>query len=243
MESAHGRRAAVVSPVRVGDTASDTYEVPGGGDAAFVAFKLCGTDSSGAPWRQWSKTYPLAPERPSFRLESTLVAFTNLGWTVACTGVGDGASTVQAEVQISTEEDFSVTNQVVPFGWDGVGVEDAAFAGLETNRTYWVRVAGVNDRGEWGYSSTLSRKTLLPGPPVTAILHASTEFTSASWFATVNEFGFGGESAHVWVEVSASGDFGDAVPYGDVFADAEPFTTPEPIVTTQMRPRWSSAKS
>ncbi|MBQ3809868.1 MAG: hypothetical protein II839_03525, partial [Kiritimatiellae bacterium] len=215
--------SAVVAQIWEGDTASRTYAVPGAGNAAFVVFRFSGKDPANAPWRQWSPVYDLAAERPSFRIESSLVAFTNLSWIARCTGVGQGASTVSAEIQLSTEADFSVTNQVVPFGYDGVGVFEASFAGLETNKTYWARVTGVNDRGERGFSTTISRTTLLPGPPVTTLVPMSVGFSSVDWQATVNAFGFGGESARFWIDVSESGDFGDAVSFGDFLATEEPF--------------------
>ena len=217
--------SVAVTQVGAGDTASGTYTVPGAGDAAFVVFRFSGKDPANAPWRQWSQVYDVAPALPSFRIEGSLVAFTNLSWLARCTGVGQGASTVSAEIQLSTEPDFSVTNQVVPFAYDGVGVFEASFAGLETNRTYWARVTGVNDRGERGFSTTISRTTLLPGPPVTTLVPVSVGFSSVEWQATVNAFGFGGESARFWIDVSESGDFEDAVSFGDFLATEEPFAT------------------
>ena len=200
--------SAVVATPSAGDTASAAYRIAGAGSAAFVAFRLNTTAGTAIPVYEWTDTFALAENAPSFKLVIDTVAPTNLTATATCLGLGQGAATVDASVQLATDAAFSNVVQTKPLALTGPGSESVAFAGLAPETTYYLRVVGTNDLPKVGMSSTVSATTGSAGPAFTVRVdsaHVAPVFDLA--FASV---GLGSKVTRVEVQVSTSGAFGSS---------------------------------
>jgi len=198
---------AVAATPAAGDTASAQYRVAGAGSAAFVAFRLSATVGTSTPIQQWSDTYALALASPAFKLVNTDVGYTNLSYTATCIGLGQGASSVDIDIELATDAAFSNVVQTKRLALAGLGSEAVAFIGLTTNTTYYARVVGTNDQQESGASSTVSKTTLDPGFATGTITFASGGFASLTFTCVVTEWGAGSSSADLTLEVSTSDGF------------------------------------
>ena len=198
---------AVAATPAAGDTASAQYRVAGAGSAAFVAFRLSAAVGTSTPIQQWSDTYALALASPAFKLVNTDVGYTNLSYTATCIGLGQGASSVDIDVELATDAAFSNVVQTKRLALAGLGSEAATFIGLTTNTTYYARVVGTNDQQESGASSTVSKTTLDPGFAVGAVSFAGRGLTTLSATGLVTGFGDGSAAADVRLEASTASDF------------------------------------
>ena len=211
---------AVAATPAAGDTASAAYRIAGAGSAAFVAFRLSATAGTSTPIMQWTDSYALALASPSFKLVSTDVGYTNLSYTATCIGLGQGASSVDIDVELATDDAFMDVVQTKHLALAGLGSESVTFTGLTTNTAYYARVVGTNDKHESGASSTVSKTTLDPQPPEGAVSFAGRGFTTLSASAAVATFGTGSDSATIRLEASADGFATISAMTADVAAEA-----------------------
>ena len=189
--------------VAAGDTASTSFTVPGAGSAAFVAFRFL-DGGAGTPWVQWSQIYNLSAESPVFGLVSTGVDYTNLAYTASCSGLGAGASSVTASIEIATDAEFRNVERTVALDQlVGIGGQSVSLTGFTTNTTYYARVTGQNSEGETGASSPVIVTTLDPQPPEGTAAFAARGFTTLAGTALVSTFGTGSASATIRFEASA----------------------------------------
>ena len=198
---------AVVATPAAGDTASAQYRVVGAGSAAFVAFRLSAAVGTSTPFQQWSNSYSLALASPAFKLVGTNVGYTNLLFSATCTGIGQGASSVDIDVELATDDAFTDVVQTKRLALAGLGSESVTFVGLTTNTTYYARVVGTNDKHESGASSTVSKTTLDPGVAAGTIAFVSGGFASLAFTGVVTDWGSGSFSADLTLDVSTSGEF------------------------------------
>ena len=198
---------AVVATPAAGDTASAQYRVVNAGSAAFVAFRFSAAVGTSTPIQQWSDSYALALASPAFKLVSTDVGYTNLSYAATCIGLGQGASSVDIDVELATDDAFANVIQTKRLALTGLGSEAVTFVGLTTNTTYYARVVGTNDKHESGASSTVSKTTRDPQPPEGVVSFAGRGFTKLSVAAIVTDFGDGSDSAEIRLESSTDPDF------------------------------------
>lgn len=198
---------AVVATPAAGDTAAAQYRIAGAGSAAFIAFRLSVTAGISTPVQQWSDTYALALASPVFKLASTDVGYTNLSYTATCLGLGQGASSVDIDVQLALDDAFSNVVQTERLALTGIGSEAVTFTELITNTTYYARVVGTNNKQESGASSMVSKTTLDPEFAVGTITLVSGGFTTLSFTGTVTGWGAGSSSADISLELSTDADF------------------------------------
>jgi hypothetical protein len=198
---------AVVATPAAGDTAAAPYRIAGAGSAAFVAFRLSATVGTSTPVQQWSDTYALALASPAFKLASTDVGYTNLSYVATCLGLGQGASSVDVDVQLALDAAFVNVVQARRLALTGLGSEAVTFVGLATNTTYYARVVGTNDQHEAGASSTVSKTTLDPGFATGTITFVSGGFTTLSFSGAVTDWGAGSSSAELTLELSTDSAF------------------------------------
>lgn len=196
---------AVVATPAAGDTASAQYRVVNAGSAAFVAFRFSAAVGTSTPIQQWTDSYALALASPAFKLVSTDVGYTNLSYVATCIGIGQGASSVDIDVELATDDAFTDVVQTKRLALAGLGSEAVTFVGLTTNTTYYARVIGTNDKHESGASSTMSKTTRDPQPPEGVVSFAGRGFTTLSASAAVATFGTGSDSATIRLEASADG--------------------------------------
>ena len=198
--------AESVAPVEGGCTNAAVFTVPGAGAAAFAAFRLVAPTNATIPWVQWSEIYNLSAESPVFGLLCTLVGYTNLSFQASCSGLGAGATSVAASLQVATDPDFQNLFQTVPLAeLVGIGGQSVSLVGFTTNTTYYARVFGENSQGETGASSPVIATTLDPQPPEAAATFSGRGFTSLSATASVSTFGTGSDSATMRFEASTNG--------------------------------------
>ena len=212
--------SVVVATPAAGDTASTQYRIAGAGSAAFVAFRLSATAGTSTPIMQWTDSYALALASPAFKFVSTDVGYTNLSYAATCIGLGQGASSVDIDVELATDDAFANVIQTKRLALTGLGSEAVTFVGLTTNTTYYARVVGTNDKHESGASSTVSKTTLDPGFATGIAAFASRGFTTLSASAAVATFGAGSDSATIRLEASADGFTTISATTADVAAEA-----------------------
>ena len=199
--------SVVVATPAAGDTASTQYRISGAGSAAFVAFRLSAAVGTSTPIQQWSDSYALALASPAFKLVNADVGYTNLSYAATCIGLGQGASSVDIDVELATDDAFANVIQTKRLALTGLGSEAVTFVGLTTNTTYYARVVGTNDKHESGASSTVSKTTLDPGFAAGTIAFVSGGFTTLSFSGTVTDWGAGSSSADISLELSTDADF------------------------------------
>ena len=194
-----------VGTVPAGDTPNATFTVEGAGGAAFAAVRIVAGEGADTGWFQWSQIYSLAAESPSFGLVNTVLGYTNLTYTASCTGLGSGASSVEATLLVATDAEFNQVVQTIPLALAGIGGETVALTGFLTNTTYYARVVGTNDQQEAGSSGPVIVTTLDPQPPEGVSSFSGRGFTTLAGTALVSTFGTGSDSATIRFEASTDG--------------------------------------
>ena len=217
ISSADWDSSVVIATPAAGDTASASYTVSGAASAAFVAFRLSATIGTSTPILEWSDTFSLAEASPSFKLVCTAIDYTNLHYSATCIGLGQNASSVEADAQLALDAEFSDVVQTKHLALSGLGVEAVEFTGLTTNTTYYARVVGTNDKQEFGASSRVSNTTLEPGFATGVVEFAGRGLTVLAANGIVTDFGAGSSSATIRLEASQTGDFAELA---SVSADA-----------------------
>lgn len=202
--------SAAVASVSAGNTAPAVYRIAGAGSAAFVAFRLDATAGLAIPIYEWTATFALAENAPSFKLVVDTVTPTNLTATATCLGVGQGATTVDASVQLATDAAFSNVVQTKALALSGLGSESVAFAGLAASTTYYLRVVGTNDLPKAGMSSTVSVTTRSAGPAFT--VRTDSAHVAPIFDLMFTDAGLGSKVTQIRVQVSTSESFGSSVP-------------------------------
>ena len=200
--------SALVTNPPAGDTAAAQYVITNAADTAFVAFRLTGTAGTNGvaiPYVQWGESYNLAQESPVFGISVADVAYTNATFIASCTGMGAGADSVTAAIQISTTRDFADIFLTVPLSLAGIGSQTLSVNGFTTNTAYFARVVGENNAHKEGTSAVASFVTLDPQPPEGVSSFSGRGFTTLSATALVTTFGTGSASAMVRFEASTNG--------------------------------------
>ena len=218
---------AAATGIAAGATPAAPVRIAGAADAAYVAFRLSGTMPPSMPYADWTPTFALAGAEPALSLASSVVAYTNIGYIVSATALGAGASSVGAVLQVATDASFSpgavVTN--VPLSFASLGGASVPVVGLATNTAHWARVTGTNSAGVAADPVVLGPlTTLAPGTPVVSIKKLYEGFSHTTWTVTLSELGVGAKDASIWLDLSAKGDFTDALPFGGRVTDGVPAT-------------------
>lgn len=216
---------AVATGIAAGASPAAPVRIAGAADAAYVAFRLSGTMPPAMPYADWTPTFALAGAEPVLSLASSVVAYTNIGYIVSATALGSGASSVGAELQVATDASFTpgavVTN--VPLSFASPGGAAVPVVGLATNTAFWARVTGTNGAGVAAAPVVLGPlTTLAPGTPVVSIKKLYEGFSHTTWTVTLSELGVGAKDASIWLDLSAKGDFSDAISFGGSVTDGVP---------------------
>ena len=216
---------AVATGIAAGATPAAPVRIAGAADAACVAFRLSGTMPPAMPYADWTPTFALAGAEPALSLASSVVAYTNIGYIVSATALGAGASSVGAVLQVATDASFATGSVVtnVPLSFASPGGMAVPVVGLATNTAYWARVTGSNSAGVAAAPVVLGPlTTLAPGTPVVSIKKLYEGFSHTTWTVTLSELGVGAKDASIWLDLSAKGDFTDALSFGGSVTDGVP---------------------
>ena len=218
---------AVATGIAAGASPAAPVRIAGAADAAYVAFRLSGTMPPAMPYADWTPTFALAGAEPVLSLASSVVAYTNIGYIVSATALGAGASSVGAVLQVATDASFAAGSVVtnVPLSFASPGGMAVPVVGLATNTAYWARVTGSNSAGVAAAPVVLGPlTTLAPGTPVVSIKKLYEGFSHTTWTVTLSELGVGAKDASIWLDLSAKGDFTDALSFGGSVMDGVPAT-------------------
>lgn len=214
---------AVATGIGAGATPAAPVRVEGAAGAAYVALRLSGTMPPAMPYTDWTPTFALAGAQPAFSLASSVVAYTNIGYVVSVTGLGAGASSIGAELEVATDASFASLVTKVPLSFASLGGAAIPVVGLSTNTAYWARVSGTNSSGVAAVPVVLGPlTTLAPGTPVVSIKKLYEGFSHTTWTVTLSELGVGAKDASIWLDLSAAGDFTDALSFGGSVTDGVP---------------------
>ena len=107
---------------------------------------------------------------PVFRAGVEEISYTELTVNVSCLAIGDGATSVNAEVQISSDEDFNSIVDTKQLAFNSLGLEVIVLSDLMPATTYFIRVVSVNDKSIEGIPISFSCATHSPAPVFTAYL-------------------------------------------------------------------------
>jgi hypothetical protein len=175
------------------------------------------------PYTDWTPTFALAGAQPSFSLASSVVAYTNIGYVVSATSLGAGATSAGARFEVATDDSFSSVVTNIPLSFASSGGAAIPVVGLATNTAYWARVSGTNSAGVAAAPVVLGPlTTLTPGTPVVSIKKLYEGFSHTTWTVTISELGVGAKDASIWLDLSAAGDFADALSFGGGVTDGVP---------------------
>lgn len=198
--------------IAISATGTQTVSITGGANAAFFTARMISS-----PWLQWTSTFSLAEESPSFTLLPSVVDYTYAEFSATVTGTGVGAASVAAELQISTQENFSSILASYDLSLTGIGNQTIVADNLVTNTVYYARIFGENNLGETGYSSVIGPITTLePTQTEGAIAIESYGFTEIGVFATTTDFGDDSDYASVRLEASTTADFANLAAVSEV---------------------------
>ena len=216
---------AVATGIAAGASPAAPVRIAGAADAAYVAFRLSGTMPPAMPYADWTPTFALAGAEPVLSLASSVVAYTNIGYIVSATALGAGASSVGAVFEVATDASFASVVTNVPLSFASLGGASVPVVGLATNTAHWARVTGTNSAGVAADPVVLGPlTTLAPGTPVVSIKKLYEGFSHTTWTVTLSELGVGAKDASIWLDLSAKGDFTDALPFGGSVTDGVPAT-------------------
>ena len=214
--------ATVAEGVPAGDS-DQRVRLPGAAGARYVAFRLLGTLDGLTPLADWSVSFDLASAAPAFVLVCGDPGYTNLPFVVSAAAVGAAATSFAAALELAPTESFASGVRRVPLALSGLGSEVAVATGLPTNSVWYARVVATNDLGQTSATEPIGPlRTLLPGVPAVEIAPLYAGFSHTTWTVSTADFGVGAEGAALWLDVSKSGDFSDALSFGGVPAAAAP---------------------
>ena len=160
---------------------------------------------------------------PRAGLQVSDVGYTNASVTVTVTSRGTGAASAEVTVELAASDDFASPLWTMDYTVDADD-DSRAFAptGLVFGATYYLRAVVSNNLDAVLTTPIASFTTPTPGTPVVAAEIAAVGFSTLSATAFPTDIGMGGEKVTLWLDVSAAGDFSDALPFGGIEMDSVP---------------------
>lgn len=223
-----------LATISVGDTATTQFRVPGGAAMNYVALRLQRTDYATEPYLQFSEVMTVPKATPIFNLENTIVGYSNLVFNATIGSCGTGADSIDACIQISTDEAFSNIVKSEPLTLTSVGNETLNVVALSSNTVYYARIYGTNNNGQIGTSGTVGPVcTLTPTAAVAGTTGVPSTLGALSTSITVTDFGDDSNDAQACIEASVYSNFAD-VSASSEFVDV-PLNTPTVLTVSGLQ--------
>ena len=150
------------------------------------------------------------------------IAYTNATVTANVASLGTGANSADVLVQLAATSDFAGPLWSTNYAVSEPGADSFPVTCLDWGSNYWVRVLVTNALGASVEPAPVSFSTPVPGTPAVLLQTGEAAFSTLSGTAIATAIGTGGERVAVWLDVSAAGDFTDAVSFGGSTTDAVP---------------------
>jgi len=150
------------------------------------------------------------------------IAYTNATVTANVASFGTGANSADVLVQLAATSAFADPLWSTNYAVSASGSESFAVTCLDWGSNYWVRILVTNALGVAVEPAPVSFSTPVPGTPAVSLQAGTAAFSTLSGTAIATAIGTGGERVAVWLDVSAAGDFTDAVSFGGSTTDAVP---------------------
>ena len=158
---------------------------------------------------------------PQAGLQVLDVGYTNALVTVTVNSRGTGATSADVTIELADSNDFVLPLWTMDYTVDADN-DSRSFAptGLVFGATYYVRAVVSNDVDAVLTTPITSFTTPTPGMPAVAAEIAAVGFSAFSVTAFPTDIGTGGEKVTLWLDVSAAGDFSDALSFGGFEKDS-----------------------
>ena len=162
---------------------------------------------------------------PVFKVGVEEISYTELTFNATCLSLGDGASSITAEVQLSLDAEFSSVIDTKQLVLNNIGSENVVFSGLTPETTYYARVVSVNDNSIEGISNPISGATYSSAPYFNAFVEFTHIYPDIS--LSFIRLGLANEVNKITILASSTGDF--ANPDQSKTFDVSVTTTPANI--------------
>lgn len=142
---------------------------------------------------------------PVFRIGIEEITYTELTFSATCLDVGLGASSLTADVQLASDEDFNSIVETKRLALNGVGAEEVVFSNLTPGVVYYARVVSVNNNSNENISIPTSQSTYSPAPAFRTSLNYSHIYPEIS--ISFIRLGMANKVNKIVIQVSSTGDF------------------------------------
>jgi hypothetical protein len=142
---------------------------------------------------------------PVFRIGIEEITYTELTFSATCLDVGLGASSLTADVQLASDEDFNSIVETKRLALNGVGAEEVVFSNLTPGAVYYARVVSVNNNSNENISIPTSQSTYSPAPAFRTSLNYSHIYPEIS--ISFIRLGMANKVNKIVIQASSTGDF------------------------------------
>lgn len=142
---------------------------------------------------------------PVFRIGIEEITYTELTFSATCLDVGLGASSLTADVQLASDEDFNSIVETKRLALNGVGAEEVVFSNLTPGVVYYARVVSVNNNSNENISIPTSQSTYSPAPAFRTSLNYSHIYPEIS--ISFIRLGMANKVNKIVIQASSTGDF------------------------------------
>ena len=142
---------------------------------------------------------------PVFRIGIEEITYTELTFSATCLDVGLGASSLTADVQLASDEDFNSIVETKRLALNGLGAEEVVFSNLTPGAVYYARVVSVNNNSNESISIPTSQSTYSPAPAFRTSLNYSHIYPEIS--ISFIRLGFANKVNKIVIQASSTGDF------------------------------------
>ena len=142
---------------------------------------------------------------PVFRIGIEEITYTELTFSATCLDVGLGASSLTADVQLASDEEFNSIVETKRLALNGVGAEEVVFSNLTPGVVYYARVVSVNNNSNESISIPTSQSTYSPAPAFRTSLNYSHIYPEIS--ISFIRLGVANKVNKIVIQASSTGDF------------------------------------
>ena len=207
------RDASIVLAEIPPGTSTTNVVVSHAADATVLRFRLAHLNPASTDglenFEEWTVAHPLT-EAPVVRLDSVSPGYTNVvvAGSLESFGIGGNGAVVTVDVADADDATFldPVSSVVLP-PFSSVGDFEVELFGLSTNAAYLVRATATNQFGAPGVSASVAFSTRDPGPPSASVAATIRGYQTATFRATVSDWGGGSWGAEAWIDVSEDDTF------------------------------------
>ena len=206
--SSYWENSLALGKIEEGNTIQTAYTIPGAASANYVTLRLQRTDYASEPYTQFSSAMLIPKATPIFSLNYTYIGYSNITFNAVIDSVGDGAESVNAQVEIALDSNFTSIVDTIPLSNTTIGSEEIYSNILTSNTVHYARISGINNNGKQSYSAIVGPLlTLTPTAATGVITPVDHTLGALSAEVTISDFGLDSTDTKVCIEASKSESF------------------------------------